>query len=118
MAARLSEDFNGDLVGVVLFEPVAGLEDADWLQVIPRDDGVLAPFRDCLAEGEPLCGRLHPDKPALRYGPRVDEVQSTALLPLEDVGLVAVGSRDPNRFYPGMGTLYLDRKSTRLNSSH
>src|SRR3546814_2533593 len=37
MAARLSEDFNGDLVRVVLFEPVQGLDDADWLQVIPRD---------------------------------------------------------------------------------
>src|SRR3546814_20386233 len=52
MAARLSEDFNGDLVRVVLFEPVQGLDDADWLQVIPRDDAVLVPFRDCLADGE------------------------------------------------------------------
>lgn len=107
MAATLGEDFNGDLVRIVLFAPVAGLDDVDWLQVIARDDAVLAPFRDCLADGEPLCGRLHPDKQALLYGPRVDEVQSSALLPLEDVGLVAVGSRDPNRFYPGMGTLFL-----------
>jgi uncharacterized protein YigA (DUF484 family) len=34
-------------------------------------------------------------------------VQSSALLPVEGVGLVAVGSGDPNRFYPGMGTLFL-----------
>jgi len=26
---------------------------------------------------------------------------------VQGVGLVAVGSRDPNRFYPGMGTLFL-----------
>ncbi|HVI58601.1 MAG TPA: DUF484 family protein [Luteimonas sp.] len=107
MAATLGEDFNGDLVRVVLFEPVAGLDEVDWLQVIDRDDRVLAPFRDCLADGEPLCGRLHPDKQALLYGPRVEAVQSSALLPLDGVGLVAVGSRDPNRFYPGMGTLFL-----------
>ena len=31
----------------------------------------------------------------------------SALLPLEGLGLVAVGSHDPNRFYPGMGTLFL-----------
>jgi uncharacterized protein YigA (DUF484 family) len=43
----------------------------------------------------------------------VEEVQSSALLPLvaaggtPPLGLVAVGSRDPNRFYPGMGTLFL-----------
>ncbi len=107
LVATLGEDFNGDLVRVVLFEPVAGLDDVDWLQVIARDEPLLAPFRDCLADGEPLCGRLHPDKQALLYGPRVDEVQSSALLPLDGVGLLAVGSRDPNRFYPGMGTLFL-----------
>ncbi len=107
MAATLTEDFNGDLVRIVLFAPVAGLDDVDWLQVIARDDRVLAPFRDCLASGEPLCGRLHPDKQALLYGTRAEDVQSGALLPLDGVGLVAVGSHEPNRFYPGMGTLFL-----------
>ena len=107
MAATLAEDFNGDLVRVVLFAPVAGMGDEDWLQVVPRDDRMLVPFNDCLRDGEPLCGRLHPDKQALLYAGRVDEVQSSALLPIEGVGLVAVGSGDPNRFYPGMGTLFL-----------
>src|SRR3546814_17755836 len=96
MAARLSEDFNGDLVRVVLFEPVQGLDDADWLKVITRDDAVLVPFRDCLADGEPLCGRLHPDKQALLYGPRVDEVLSTEPLPHDAFGLVGVGCRAPH----------------------
>ncbi|NUS38568.1 MAG: DUF484 family protein [Lysobacter sp.] len=107
MAASLAEDFQGDLVRIVLFAPVAGLEDADWLQVIPADDARLAPFRDAIAEGEPICGRLNPDKNALLYGPQVEEVQSSALLPLAGTGLLAVGSLDPNRFFPGMGTLFL-----------
>ena len=68
MAASLAEDFNGDLVRLVLFAPVEGLADADWLQVIAADDARLAPFRDCLADGEPLCGRLQPEKHALLYG--------------------------------------------------
>jgi hypothetical protein len=50
---------------------------------------------------------LHPDKNTLLYGVRADDVQSTALLVLPGVGLVAVGSGDGNRFYPGMGTLFL-----------
>ena len=107
MAATLAEDFNGDLVRIVLFNPIAGLGEEDWLQVIPRDDRLLLPFADALKDGEPLCGRLHPDKQALLYGARVDEVESSALLPIEGIGLVAVGSADPNRFYPGMGTLFL-----------
>lgn len=107
MAATLSEDFNGDLIRIVLFNAVPGLGDEEWLQVIPRDDRMLIPFTDALKEGEPLCGRLHPDKQALLYGARVEDVQSSALLALEGTGLVAVGSKDPNRFYPGMGTLFL-----------
>ncbi|UTA54379.1 DUF484 family protein [Lysobacter soli] len=107
MAATLAEDFNGDLVRLVVFKPVDGLDDTEWLQVIAQDDARLQPFRDCLADGEPLCGRLQPEKHALLYGVRAEEVQSTALLPLPGVGLIAVGSRDANRFFPGMGTLFL-----------
>ena len=107
MAASLAEDFQGDLVRIVVFHPVDGVGDVDWLQAIAQDDARLSGFRDILGSGEPVCGRLHPDKNALLYGARVDEVQSSALLSLPGVGLVAVGSRDPNRFFPGMGTLFL-----------
>jgi len=107
LAATLAEDFNGDLVRIVAFEAVAGLEQAEWLQHIPANDARLQPFRDCIAEGEPLCGRLQPEKHALLYGARAEEVQSTALLPVAGIGLVAVGSHDANRFFPGMGTLFL-----------
>ena len=107
MAASLAEDFQGDLVRIVAFHPVDGVGDVDWLQVIAQDDARLAGFRDILGSGEPVCGRLHPDKNALLYGLRAEEVQSSALLVLPGTGLVAVGSRDPNRFFPGMGTLFL-----------
>ena len=112
MAATLAEDFNGDLVRIVLFSngvaaPVAGLEDNDWLQTLVEDDARLAPFRDCLKDGEPICGRLQPEKNALLYGLRDEDVASSALLPLPGLGLLAVGSRDANRFFPGMGTLFL-----------
>jgi len=107
MAATLAEDFNGDLVRIVTFAPVEGMEGADWLQHVAADDPRLQPFRDCIAGSEPLCGRLQPEKNAVLYGVRAEEVQSSALLPVPGVGLVAVGSRDPNRFFPGMGTLFL-----------
>lgn len=107
MAASLTEDFQGDLVRVVMFRPIDGLEWSDWFRVIPENDRALDPFRDALTDDEPLCGRLNPDKNALLYGPRAEEVQSSALLSLPGVGLVAIGSHDPNRFFPGMGTLFL-----------
>ena len=107
MTASLTEDFHGDLVRMVLFQPVPGLQPGDWLHVIGEDDARMDGFRDLLGNGEPLCGRLHPDKNALLYGMRAEEVQSSALLVMPGVGLVAVGSHDGNRFFPGMGTLFL-----------
>jgi uncharacterized protein len=107
MAASLEEDFNGDLVRMVLFAPVVGLDDTDWLQTLAEADARLGPFRDCLKDGEPICGRLQPEKNALLYGMRAEDVASSALLPLPGLGLLAVGSRDANRFFPGMGTLFL-----------
>ena len=113
MTASLAEDFNGDLVRVVLFSkgisaPVEALDESgDWLQILAEDDTRLAPFRDCLKDGEPICGRLQPEKNALLYGFRAEDVASSALVPIPGRGLIAVGSRDANRFFPGMGTLFL-----------
>ena len=107
MAATLAEDFQGDLVRIVSFRDVSGLEATEWFQHLPSDSPRLTGFQDLLASGEPVCGRLHPDKNSLLYGVRAEDVQSSALLSLSGVGLVAVGSRDGNRFFPGMGTLFL-----------
>lgn len=113
MVAVLGEDFRGELVRVVLFEPVEGLA-ADWLQVVPAGDAALGPFKDFLAAGEPLTGRLNQDKLALLFGERAGDAASAVLLPLPGVGMLAVGSTDANRFFPGMGTLFLRLMSESL----
>ena len=41
------------------------------------------------------------------FGEAREFAQSIALIPIGGTGLIAVGSRDPHRFYPGMGTLFL-----------
>ena len=113
MVAVLGEDFRGDAVRIVLFEPVPGLEE-DWLKVLPASDGALAPFRDFLAGGEPICGRLNQDKQDFLFGDDREQAASCVLLPLERRGMLVVGSRDPNRFFPGMGTLFLRMMSEAL----
>ncbi len=105
--ASLTEDFHGDRVRLVLFQPIADLDAAPWLRYCAKDAPELAPFREALAVGEPICGRLNPDKNAFLYGEDAASIHSSVLLPLPDTGLVAVGSHDGNRFFPGMGTLFL-----------
>ena len=106
MVAVLGEDFHGEIVRVLLFKPVDGLS-ADWLQVVPEADARLAPFRDFIAGNEPLCGRLNQDKLDLLYGDDKARAASAVLLPLPGIGMLTVGSADANRFFPGMGTLFL-----------
>ena len=64
-------------------------------------------LREAMASGEPVCGRLPPERHAWLFGDDAGRVASCAVLPVAGVGLVAVGSVDPNRFFPGMGTLFL-----------
>ena len=114
LVAVLTEDFNSELVRVVLHRSDESASTSTWLQVVAADDPALRPFADFLAAGDPLCGRLHAEKLDFLFGQRAGEVQSTALLALEGRGLLAIGSTDPNRFYPGMGTLFLRLMSEAL----
>jgi uncharacterized protein YigA (DUF484 family) len=117
MVASLGEDFAGDLVRIVLHQPVEGLDEADWFRVIARDSAELEPFSEFLSAGEPLCGRLRQEKHELLFGEQAERIQSTALLALEGRGMLAIGSADTHRFYPGMGTLFLHLMSESLVTS-
>jgi len=107
LVAVLREDFDGDAVRVLLFQPVDGLADVDWAQEMPQNDARLEGFGESITSGEPFCGRLLPERATLLFGSAADQVASSAVLPVAGVGLVAVGSTDAHRFFPGMGTLFL-----------
>jgi hypothetical protein len=93
------------------------------MTVTDADDPALEPFRAQLEKGATVCGRLGESKLKYLFGSKSQWVQSTALVPLGDGGadgMMAIGSSDPARFYPGMGTLFLDLLanviSTRLSA--
>lgn len=111
LVAGLREDFSTDLVRLVLFV-AAPLRDrlpqADWLRFADGcSDPALASFEVFFARGEPLCGRLQQEKIQYLFGTEAAEVQSAVLLPLSGQGMLALGSSDPGRFHPGMGTVFL-----------
>ena len=107
LVAALTEDFDTDLVRVVLFRTDPDLPAAEWLLVEPDGASALPAFAEFLKRAEPLCGRLQQDKLDSLFGSRVGEVASAVLLPVDGVGMLAVGSPDANRFHPGMGTVFL-----------
>lgn len=103
----LHEDFHTALVRLVLFREVAGLEQAPWFIAVPTGAGALPQFADFLQRGDPACGRLANDKLARLFGADAGKVQSAALLKIGGEGMLALGSDDPNRFHPGIGTIFL-----------
>ena len=111
VVAGLREDFSTDFVRVVLLRSDPELPAADWLIVQPQGVAALPEFAEFFKSGDALCGRLQAEKLDFLFGARAEEVHSSALLPLKDgeaqMGMLAIGSADPNRFHPGMGTLFL-----------
>ena len=107
VVASLTEDFHTDLVRIVLFRTDPDLPVADWLLVEAGGQAAMPAFGEFVSRGEPLCGRLQQDKLDALFGDRADQVRSSVLLAIGEVGMLAIGSLDPNRFHPGMGTVFL-----------
>ena len=107
VVASLTEDIHTDLVRMVLFHSDPQLPVADWLLVEADGPAAMPAFAEFLKRGEPLCGRLLQDKLDALFADKASTVQSAVLLPIGDLGMLAIGSLDANRFHPGMGTVFL-----------
>ncbi|HUW53659.1 MAG TPA: DUF484 family protein [Rhodanobacter sp.] len=105
--AKLSADFHTEEVRLVLFGDQPQLPRTDWLQQIAGGAGALPEFADFLHQNEPVSGRLSADKLDRLFGAKAVTIRSVALMRLGDAGMLAIGSGDPDRFQPGMGTLFL-----------
>jgi uncharacterized protein YigA (DUF484 family) len=106
--AVLTEDFRTEQVRLVLFRAAsAELPVAEWLVLAPHGAADLPAFAEFLARGEALCGRLQQDKLDALFGAQAAAVRSAVLVPIAEIGMLAIGSGDANRFQPGMGTVFL-----------
>jgi uncharacterized protein YigA (DUF484 family) len=109
---ELYDQFQADAVELKLFSS----GDLDC-QTGP-DVRVLRQIRDFLEAGKPACGQLDPEQMAFIFGPLADSVQSTAIIPLHNEsssGILAIGSRDPERFSANKGNLFLSRLAELLS---
>ena len=105
--AKLDADFHAGPVRLLLFGNPLQLPAAPWLQVEPGGRAALPEFTELFAQHEPLAGRLSAERLSRLFGAQAGEVRSAALMPLDELGLLAIGSPDADHFQPGMGTLFL-----------
>ncbi len=111
----LHKDLGADRATLVLFDEAPGetdLFEANFVRRLARKSSGLELFQSFLNTGRPRCGRVKGTKREFLFGGEAGDIQSAALIPLGKkaaTGFVAIGSRDPARFHPGMSTDFLSR---------
>lgn len=104
----LQDEFEADVLNISLYGQAVQAGDDTPIFEVDRDDPELQQLGPQLDKREATCGRLNRKKLDALFRSRAQWVQSTAVVPIGDKGFLAIGSSDPARFYPGMGTLFLD----------
>jgi len=120
LGRSLMDDFKADVLRIYLFDrKIANLAGEEVCWVDPNDER-LQDFQIHLEKDRTVCGRFAESKLNFLFESKARWVQSTALVPLGEKGvdgMMAIGSSDPSRFYPGMGTLFLDLLADVISSS-
>ncbi|OQX13666.1 MAG: hypothetical protein BWK73_11500 [Thiothrix lacustris] len=82
----------------------------DGLHFIDPDDKYLKQLSTLFRKRQPVCGRLRPRQQMFLFGDEGASIKSAVLIPLfeaREIGVLALGSENETRFYPGMGTLFI-----------
>jgi uncharacterized protein YigA (DUF484 family) len=105
---HLRDDFSIPNVALRLWDCP---ESSDELPEFAEVSEELQVFAETL--GQPYCGSTSGFETASWFGAASKHVRSQALIAMRNgggtIGMIALGSEDAQRFYAGMGTLYLER---------
>ncbi len=101
----MGESFNADYIGMQLI----GDNNQNSIFVSSNDASVQQ-FTALFEQRKPLCGRITESQSKTLFSENAEQVRSTVLIPLQNtqnLGVIALGSKDPARFNPSMGTLFM-----------
>ena len=107
--------FGADQAILVLFgdpDAFADLDAGRFFCVIARESAELKPFDTFINGSGPRCGQVRDTQRDFLFPGDADEIGSVALVPLGDkaqLGFLAIGSADADRFHPGMSIDFLAR---------
>jgi uncharacterized protein YigA (DUF484 family) len=107
--------FGADQAVLVIFGDPDAFDDIDigrFFRVVERKSEALNPFKTFLSGNSARCGQIRDAQRDFLFQHDADEIGSAALVPLSDgteIGFLAIGSADANRFHPGMSIDFLTR---------
>lgn len=107
--------FDADHAVLVLFGDPEAFDDINagrFFRAVRKDDPALKPFGTFLGGTSARCGKIRDSQREFLFHGDADEIGSAALVPLgegAEIGFLAVGSADSERFHPGMSIDFLTR---------
>ncbi|MEM7430641.1 MAG: DUF484 family protein [Pseudomonadota bacterium] len=113
--AAMRTGFGADQSILVLFgdpERFGDIKAGRFFRVIDRSDDELKPFSTFLNGKGPRCGQVRDSQREFLFHGDSEEIGSVALVPLgrdAELGFMAIGSVDADRFHPGMSIDFLAR---------
>ena len=111
----LREDFHADAVELLLFDCPGRKEN------VRRDDPRLKALETVIGAHRTVCGHFKPEQTELLFGQGGQEIASAVVIPLCEgegepcLGLLAIGSIDPKRYHPEMGTVFVSHLGAVMN---
>lgn len=111
LARCMREDFDIDETVVGVVSSACKRHDIEGLVVIENDGRIARVFENFFRTRLIECGPLDAGRAQVLFPKAAEAPQSLALVPLEkdkSLGFVALGSRDPARFQPRQGKLFLE----------
>lgn len=107
----MREDFGIDEVFVGVFTPTLKRTDIDGLLRLEPDGAIARTYDNFLRTKLIECGPIAESRARLLFPKAAELPLSAAVVPLEkdkNLGMFALGSRDPERFQPRQGKLFLE----------
>ena len=107
--------FGADQARLVMFgaaEQFGDIEAGRFCIAIERTDEQLKPFATLLESSAPRCGQARDAQLEFLFRGDATDIGSVAMVPLgekSELGLLAIGSHDAERFHPGMSIDFLSR---------
>lgn len=112
----LKQEFQADVSALTLFAP-AQEKLLSQARVVPLQEAKQS-IQGILSSSRAVCGTLRPQEMSFLFPEQTSELGSAAVAPLGDgevVGVLAVGSFDPNHYRANMGTMFLTYVGDILN---
>ena len=108
----LRTEFDAEQPVLVLFSDTDADDGSRFVRRLARGSETLQIFDNLLKRSSPRCGQIRDSQRDFLFGAETNEIGSCALVPLGEnceVGFLAIGSADADRFHPAMSIDFLAR---------